>query len=372
MNDMEKQYRVAIIGRTGHGDYGHDLDLAWREIHDADVVAVADDNPAGLAAAAKRLGADKTFLDYRKMLDAVKPQIVSICQRWLDQHRAMCIAAAERGIHIYIEKPLCRTLAEADEIVAACERTHTKLAVAFPTRYSPTLKTVKDLIAGNKIGRVLEYRGRGKEDRRGGGEDLWVLGSHVMDMIRAIGGAPMWCYASVTQNGKPITARDVVDGNEGIGPLAGDAVHAMYGMPDGAIGYFASVKNAGGSASRYGLQIYGSRGIIELVEGTMPAVKYLADASWSPGRSGARWQDVSSAGIDQPEPLSGAEYRARHTLAIRDLIAAIEHPERQPLSSVYEARDGMEMIVAAFESQRVGGPVALPLENRGNPLMTLR
>ncbi len=78
-------------------------------------------------------------------------------------------------------------------------------------------------------------------------------------MILAIGGAPQWCFATVTQNGKSITARDVVEGNEGIGPLAGDAVHAMYGMPGGAIAYFASVKNAGGSPSRYGLQIYGSR-----------------------------------------------------------------------------------------------------------------
>ena len=368
---MDEKYRVAIIGRTGHGDYGHDLDQAWRDVPQTEVVAVADDDSAGLAAAAKRLNVVQTFSDYRKMLDTVKPQIVCICQRWLDQHHAMCLAAAERGIHIYIEKPLCRTLAEADEIVAACERTHAKLAIAHPTRYSPKLKTIKDLIAAKKIGRVLEFRGRGKEDKRGGGEDLWVLGSHVMDMIRAVGGDPQWCFASVTKNGKPITARDVVEGNEGIGPLAGDAVQAMYRLPGGAVAYFQSVRNAGGSPSRYGLQIYGSRGIVELVEGTLPTVKYLADPSWSPGRSGAQWQDVSSAGIGQPEPLTGADYRARHLLAIRDLIGAIEQPERQPLGSVYEARGSMEMIVAVFESQRVGGPVTLPLKNRDNPLTML-
>ncbi len=368
---LEKKYRVAVIGRTGHGDYGHDLDVAWREIPEAEVVAVADDNPAGLTAAAKRLSDVPAFTDWRKMLDAVKPQIVSICQRWLDEHHAMCLAAAERGIHIYIEKPLCRTLAEADEIVAACERTHAKLAVAFPTRYSPKIKTIRDLIAAGKIGRVLEYRGRGKEDRRGGGEDLWVLGSHVMDMIRAIGGDPTWCFATVTQNGKPITAKEVVEGAEGIGPLAGDAVHALYGMPGGAIATFDSVKDTGGSPSRYGLQIFGSQGIVELLEGVMPAVKYLPDSSWSPARSGAKWQDVSSAGIGMPEPLAGPEYRARHTLAIRDLIASVEQPERQPLASVYEARGGMEMIVAAFESQRLAGPVSLPLKNRRNPLTML-
>ena len=52
---MPEPIRVAIIGRTGHGDYGHSLDLVWLEVPEAKVVAVADDNEAGGAAAAKRL-----------------------------------------------------------------------------------------------------------------------------------------------------------------------------------------------------------------------------------------------------------------------------------------------------------------------------
>ncbi len=103
----------------------------------------------------------------------------------------------------------------------------------------------------------------------------------------------------------------------------------------------------------------------------MPSVKYLADPSWSPGRSGAKWQDVSSAGVGKPEPLMGSMYKARHGLAIRDLLRAIE-TNQQPQCSVYEARGATEMIVAIFESHRVGAPVALPLENRQNPLGMLK
>lgn len=367
---MPKTYRVAVIGATGRGNYGHALDEAFLAVPETQIVAVADADRVGRADAAKRLGIDRAYADYREMLDATKPDIVAICPRWLDQHRDMCLAAAERGAHIYMEKPFCRSLVEADEIVAACERAHVKLAIAHPTRYSPLIDAIKNLIADGALGRVLEYRGRGKEDRRGGGEDLWVLGTHVMDMIRAIGGHPTWCFASVTQNGRPVTASDVVDGSEGIGPLAGDAVRAMYGMADGETASFQSYRNAAGNPSRYGLQIYGSAGIIELLEGTLPSVKYLADPSWSPGRSGAQWQNVSSAGIGKPEPLDAPEYRARHTLAIKDLLAAIEE-DRQPLGGIYEARGATEMIVAAFESQRVGGPVSLPLENRENPLTML-
>jgi predicted dehydrogenase len=367
------KYRVAVIGRTGRGDYGHGIDVVWREVADCEIVAVADDNKMGLAAAAKRLSLPERSLysDYRRMLDEVKPQIVAICQRWLDQHRDMVVAAAQRGIHIYMEKPLCRTLAEADEMVDACERTHVKMAVAHQTKYSPKLETIKKLIAEGRIGQILEFRGRGKEDSRGGGEDLWVLGSHIMDLIRYFGGDAKWCAAQVTQNGRPVTAADVREGNEGIGPLAGDAVRAMYGLAGGATAYFASQKGMAGSPSRFGLSILGSRGVIEVVTGYLPSVKLLADPSWSPGRSGARWQDVSSAGVAEPEPLKDGGLAAGNVAAVKDLIESIEK-NRQPKSSLYEARAAIEMIIATFESHRTRGLVELPLKNRQNPLAMLK
>lgn len=57
-------------------------------------------------------------------------------------------------------------------------------------------------------------------------------------------------------------------------------------------------------------------------------------------------------------------------LCVKDLLAAIEE-NRQPLGNVYEARGATEMILACFESQRVGGPVSLPLANRRHPLEQL-
>ena len=122
----------------------------------------------------------------------------------------------------------------------------------------------------------------------------------------------------------------------------------MYGMADSSTAYFASRLNVRGDPWRFALQIFGSRGIIEIQEGILPPVKYLADPSWCPGRSGARWQDVSSAGIGRPEPLAGPEYKARHYFQIRDLLQAIE-ANRQPICSVYEARAVTEMIAAVFD-----------------------
>jgi predicted dehydrogenase len=367
---MAKTYRAAVIGRTGRGNYGHGIDTVWKEIPNVELVAVADDDKAGLAAATKRLGVEQGFLDYREMLDRVKPDVVGIAQRWVDKHAEMAIACAERGIHMYMEKPLCATLAEADAMVEACERTHVKLAVGHITRYSPLVGTVQELIDKGKIGRVLEFRGRGKEDRRGGSEDLWVLGSHIMNLIRTFGGSPSWCFATVHQNGKPITKADVAEGNEGLGPLAGDAVAAVYGMPNDATAYFATRRGAAGKTARFALQICGSAGILEITSNYHPQVSYLDDPSWSPVRGGGKWRPVSSNGIDQPETLTDGGHGGGNVAIVKDLLSAIEE-DRQPLCSVYEARAAIEMVIATFESQRVGGPVPLPLKTRVNPLTML-
>jgi predicted dehydrogenase len=366
------KYRVAVIGHTGRGNYGHDLDKVWLDVPGAAIVAVADADEQGLTAALKRLGAKNGYSDYRRMLDEVKPDLVSICPRWLDQHRDMVVAAAERGIRgIYLEKPMCRTLAEADEMIAACERNKVKLAIAHQSRYSPKLPVVGEMIRSGKIGRVLEFRCRGKEDNRGGGEDLWVLGTHVLDLVHHFGGEPKWCFGTVYQGGRPIRPDDVKPGNEGIGPLAGDSVHATFGLADGTPAYFDSGRNAAAEPTRFGLQLFGSKGVIEMETGYLPAVHYLPDPSWSPGRTGAGWIAVSSAGVGQPEPLKDGGLPAGNVLAVKDLIAAIEE-DRQPVANMYEARAATEMIVAVFESQRLGGPATLPLKNRENPLTMLK
>ncbi|HUV67378.1 MAG TPA: Gfo/Idh/MocA family oxidoreductase, partial [Sedimentisphaerales bacterium] len=178
------KYRVAVIGRTGRGDYGHGLDVVWNGIEQAQVVAVADEDDKGRAAVAKRLKAPKAYADYRQMLEKERPQIVSVAPRWLDCHREMVLACAEHGCNVFLEKPMCPTLAQADEMIAAFEKRGLKLAIAHQTRYSPTLEYVQKLIADGRFGDILELRGRGKEDRRGGGEDLMVLGTHIMDLMR--------------------------------------------------------------------------------------------------------------------------------------------------------------------------------------------
>src|SRR6188508_1885040 len=81
--DAQRSRRVAIIGHTGHGNYGHGIDTVWSSVAGMDVVAVADPDPAGRAAAVKRTRALREYADYREMLQREKPDLVGIGPRTL-------------------------------------------------------------------------------------------------------------------------------------------------------------------------------------------------------------------------------------------------------------------------------------------------
>jgi len=367
---MPNTHRVAVIGRTGKGNYGHGLDVVWKAVDNVEIVAVADEDEKGRAAAAQRLGVKNAYADYREMLDKERPQIVSVADRWLDLHRDMVVACARAGASIFLEKPFCRTLEEADEMVRACETNHVKLAIAFQTRYSPRLKVVRDLIGDGKIGDLLELRARGKEDARGGGQDLMVLGTHLFDLMRLLLGDARWCHARVWQNGKPATKADVTAGGEGMGPVLGDWINATYGFDKGIEATFGSAKNRSGKESRFGLEVRGSKGIIQLTTGSLPPTYFLDDPSWFPGQTGAKWQEITSAGLGKPEPLKDGGLGQGNVWIAKDLIEAIAK-DRQPLGSMYDARAALEMILAVYESWRVKATAVLPLKNRKHPLAML-
>jgi predicted dehydrogenase len=363
---MPGKLRVAVIGRTGRGGYGHGLDVVWKEVEGAEVVAVADPDAKGREAAAKRLGAKNAYADYRAMLEKEKPRIVSVADRHLDLHRDYVVACARAGASVFLEKPMARTLAEADEMVRACEAHHVKLAIAHQTRYSPRLARVKELIAEGQLGDVLEARGRGKEDSRGGGDDLMVLGTHIFDLMRFLLGDPEWCFARARQGGKPAVKADVRLGGEGMGPVVGDHITASYGFPKGALATFGTHKAREVKDSRrFALTVYGTKGLVTMQTGSLPAVWHCDDPTWS-GRSG-KWQEVSSAGLGKPEPMKAPGLGPGNLWIVKDLIEAIEK-DRQPLGSMYDGRAALEMILAVYASHRSGGPVSLPLKDRKHPL----
>ncbi|HBN79655.1 MAG TPA: 3-chlorobenzoate-3,4-dioxygenase [Planctomycetaceae bacterium] len=367
-----KVYRVGVIGHTGRGNFGHGLDTVWHDVDRTEIVAVADANEEGLLREVSKLklDAEAGYVDYHEMLQKVRPEIVAVCPRHPDQHHAMIMAAIEAGAKgIYVEKPFVRTLKEAHEVLAAAKKHNVKIAVAHRNRYRNELQMIDRLIATDVIGKLLEIRGRGKCDPRGGAEDLWVLGSHVLNLMTYFGGAPKSCSAVMQQDGHLVTKQDVHDGPEAIGPIAGNELHARYLFDSGVVGYFESIANGGIGSHGFGLQLIGSKGMIELRCDETDFAHLIPGNPFAPSQNGKPWLKISSAGADLPEPnpkhVSGVQH---HQVPCEDLISAIEE-DRDPLCSAKEAAQTVEMISAVFESHRQNGrTISFPLEVRENPL----
>ena len=176
---MSAKYKAAIIGHTGEGNYGHGLDVVYVDMPDVQVVAVADPDPRGLAAASERLGGAKKYADYRDMLATEALDLVNVCPRVVTPHAEMVIAAAESGaMGVFCEKPIAGSLAEADAMLAVCEQHNVKVAVAH-RRANPYEQHGKKLVEAGEIGTLQVLRGRGKWDHRdefwGGSRDaLWA------------------------------------------------------------------------------------------------------------------------------------------------------------------------------------------------------
>jgi predicted dehydrogenase len=365
----ERRYRAAIIGHTGRGDYGHGLDLCFQKIPRVTVAAVADPVEEGRRAAVRRSGAARGYSDWREMLEKEKPELIAIGPRWVEGRLAMAGAAAAAGGHLFMEKPMAASLEEADAILAAAEKHGVKIAMAHHARVSPSVERLKSLLGEGLLGDLLEIRARGKEDRRAGGEDLMVLGTHCLYLMRFFAGEPLWCSARVTQEGREVTAADRRAASEPLGPVAGDCVHASYAFPGGVEGHFASQKSRAGGGGRFTIALYGSKGEAMVHIGMDPEIFVLEDPLWSPGKSGAAWKPLPGPPVaPDPSGLSGQDL-ANHRI-ILDLLRAIE-TGGQPRASGHEGRATLEMIFAVYASHLRGGRVSFPLADRRHPLGTL-
>ena len=370
---MAKQWRVAVAFDTtqiflkGHGTH-----LAFVGLPGVEHVALADPNHEGLEKRMCELGAKRHYDDYLEMLDREQPQIVVLGSRLPEDHDVQIRAAVERGIHVFCEKPMTSDLRVADELIALAKKHNVKIAVAHLARHALVFQTMKRMIEEGAIGTPLTFYGRGKEDERGGGEDMVVLGTHILDLGCYLFGAPASVSAEITVEGRPLRREDRSVTKEPLGPVAGDNVFALYRFPNSVRGIFESRKGLFRKQVRMGVSVVGTEGIL--------SVRYDNDRKLRlsrtpyPPEDEAAYEEVP---LVETRQIPGAEelrdfgyfwyFRENNRFAAWDLIRAIEE-ERQPLASAYDARKVLEMINGAYASQLTGWVVPLPLAEREHPL----
>jgi len=186
--------KLAIIGSYGHVDV---VLGGFRQVDDVALVAAArwgaDDPLPFIGHAAP--GDLPVYDDYREMLDAVRPDVAAVFMPFARLAEAS-IAAAERGCHIFSEKPLATTLADLGALRKAVDRAGVGVAACFTARGEAGFRTVRKAVLGGRIGRVVHataqksypFRQRDefyKTRESYGGTIPWI-GIHALDYIA-------WC-----------------------------------------------------------------------------------------------------------------------------------------------------------------------------------
>jgi predicted dehydrogenase len=177
--------RVAMVG-AGWIAADHAAALAKRD--DVELVAVCDLDRSR----AERL-APRAYERWEDMLDEQHPDAVWVCTPPL-AHREPAVAALERGIHVYLEKPVARTLEDAAAIVAAAEASDAVCAVGYQWHATEVLDDLRAALDGQQIS-LLVGRSIGPTgsrpwflDREQGGGNILERGSHQIDLVRTVAG----------------------------------------------------------------------------------------------------------------------------------------------------------------------------------------
>ncbi len=323
------------IGIIGFGSMGRFMAELFDQIEGVGVAGVAEIAPANIRAA-EAYGLP-VYTDYRDLLDQPLDGVYIATPNAL--HKENVLAAAERGIPIFCEKPIALTLADADQMVRAVETAGVPTVVNFKLRFAEALERLRAYLAGGELGELLacwfrNFRGYGfygagarhqavvRPDLSGG----WVVhhAIHAADWLIFIGG-PV-----VSVVGRTFRSVPDVPSPEGVFGLLNFASGAVGHLADSVVGYR---ERAAGLVGTRGTATYDKGGLVRF------------HAETGTPESG---QDV----------LTPASDRGSEQAVARHFVAVIRG-EEEPQVGLQEGRYALRVVLALLESAETGVVVKL-------------
>lgn len=130
---MNQKLKVLVLGC---GNMGASHARAYHKIADFELCGLIAITPTRRAPLAQELGDVAQFDDLDQAIAATNPDAVAICT-WPDTHYEFAIKCLDAGLHVFLEKPLAETVAQAQEIVDLAERKNKKVVVGYILRHNP-------------------------------------------------------------------------------------------------------------------------------------------------------------------------------------------------------------------------------------------
>ena len=344
--------RYALIG-CGRISTNHIL--AAKNNH-LEIAAVCDILPEAMENVLAKHGLEQDssiarYTDYIKMLDEVKPTLVSIATE-SGIHGQIALACIDRGIHVIIEKPMAMSMAEADEIIRRSREKHVKVTACHQNRFNVAVQKTRAALEAGRFGRLSHgsvhvrwnrnrgyytqapWRGTWAQD----GGCLMNQCIHGVDLLR-------WMLGDEVEEVYGLTRQQFHDYLE-----AEDVGMAVLKFKNGAIGTIEGTTNVFPKNLEETLYLFGETGTVK-IGGTSTNnidVWDFADET-----------EADAANKNLKEATSNV-YGNGHTGLFADMVQAIEE-DRAPYIDAVAGRNALEIILAIYKSQKTGLPVKLPL-----------
>ena len=371
------------VGLLGPGGIGRAHAHAYRLLPlvftagaaQARLVRVCGRNKARAEETAARFGFEAASDRWEELIDDPAVELVDNCAP-NSAHAAPCLAALRAGKHVFCEKPLGRSGAEARTLRDAATAAGTVHMVGFNYRFLPAIQLARRLIDEGRLGRIYHYRGRfadasfldpaapftwHQDAEAAGSNALLDLGSHLIDTARYLAGEP----AAVTGAVATFT-------RERLDPTTGrlrrvetdDAFEATLEFADGALGSVAGTNYAAGRRAHMTFEVNGAHGTLAFdLERLNSLFVHLLDEA--PSGGGLREIHVTEA--DHPwgglwwPPGHGVGWEATMTHQLRHLLDAIATARPvAPMGATFE--DGYRCAVvcdAILDAARTGRRAAV-------------
>ena len=263
-----------------------------------------------------QVGAEHATTDYREVTENPKVDIVHICTP-NHLHKEALLSAMQNGKHIYCDKPLTATLAEAEDIRQGLEDYWGTAQMTFQNRFFSSIMRAKQLLDEGALGKVLEFRAaylhagsadpkaplRWKLSAEAGGGVIADLGSHVLDLMHHLLGdyESLLAETKIAYPDRP----SVADPEVRVKVEVEDSVMMLARMKSGALGHIEATKLATGTEDEVRVEIHGERGALRFNSMAPHFLEYFDATAEGGPIGGVRGWTRIDVGQRYPAPANG-------------------------------------------------------------------
>lgn len=299
MTTGKPRLRIGLIG-TGFMGKAHVFGFtAAQRVFDLpfelELHTVADRDETLATAAARTLGFARSSGDWRSLVADPEIDVIDITAPNAF-HREMALAAIAAGKHVYCEKPLAPTAAEAREMADAAAAAKIRTQVGFNYLCNPMLGVAREMIRAGEIGEVRSYRGIHAEDymadaetpfgfrhEPAGGGALADIGSHALATAEFLLGSIEKVMGDCVS---AIASRP--DGRGGYRAVeVDDTSRAFLRFANGASGSIEASWIATGRKMQHDFEVYGTKGALLFTQERLNELHFYSTAD-AAGRRGFR------------------------------------------------------------------------------------